>query len=89
MLLNTAVNNQNLTDVYALALSDSQTRSRILNNSHLFSKSKEKHSVELIQLNLDQSVDPEIQTFTDASQLSEHFHQNDSNAVHHNPAMEI
>jgi hypothetical protein len=89
MLSNTALPHQSLTDAYSLALSYTQTRSCILNNARLFAKSKEKHLVELTELDLDQSEDPKTHTFTDASQLSEHFCQDESNVVHHNPAMEI
>jgi hypothetical protein len=89
MLSNTAAHHQNLANAYSLALSDSQARSRILHNSRLFSKSKEKHSVELTRLDPNQSTDPETYTFTEASQLLEHFRQSDSNAVHHNAAVEI
>jgi hypothetical protein len=89
MLSNNHFNSNNLNDVNLLALSASQTRSRILNNDQLFTKSKGKHLVELTQLDPDTSEDPRIFAFTDASQLSEHFRSRESNLLHRSHVMEI
>lgn len=89
MLSSNYFNSHNLNDVNSLALSGSQTRSRILNNDQLFSKSKGKHLVELTQLDPDISENPRIFAFSDASQLSEHFRSRERNLLHRSHVMEI
>ncbi|CAN9402869.1 unnamed protein product [Alternaria alternata] len=60
-------------DVRSLALSTTQIRSKILENTRLFSKRKEKHLIELLELGVDSSRDPDTFTFTDEAQLSSHL----------------
>jgi hypothetical protein len=64
---------QDPSDVRSLALSTTQLRSHVLDNTRLFSKRKEKHLVELMELGSDASHDPNTFAFTDALQLSNHL----------------
>lgn len=88
-MLSNHLGSQGLDDVYSLALTESQTRLRILDNSRLFSKSKEKHVVELIQFGSDTSQSPKTFAFKDASQLSAHLLNGEQDLSRHHHCMNI
>ncbi|KAJ8117088.1 hypothetical protein OPT61_g1628 [Boeremia exigua] len=59
--------------VRSLALSTTHLQSHVLDNNRLFSKRKEKHLVELMELSSDVLHEPKTFSFTDALQLSKHL----------------
>ncbi|KAF2438505.1 hypothetical protein P171DRAFT_491170 [Karstenula rhodostoma CBS 690.94] len=83
------VSHHDLSNALSLALSASQTQSNILEDGDLFSKTKETHNMELIQLDPNPSRDYESLNFRDAAQLSSHFQSSGFDAAYCHFPVEI
>jgi hypothetical protein len=89
MSANNSLEAHSLLNVRSFALSESQLRTQVLNNKRLFSNHKEKHLIELTEIEADASHYPVTSTFRSAADLAGYLHDNGHGSVQRRCGMDI